>query len=334
MPLIRIIKSVVVITLVFTVSVERASAEPIFKKQDHGLWAIDGICVADQSQLLIFESGFRSSDIVCASTDSSVTDYGYYLFLECGTKNGAVTYMGEVVRKSDVSLDIKLIEYRGASGAPDLYFNLEKCESVSPNSASNAGAEAFYALSFNERINIQENLSQFELYMSAIDGIWGINTESAVREFAMICCSKEIDNAEDWHSYLSQILYIELDEPDEDLYESPLSQETDEIIPQSSLAPNWMSAATLSDDATLQDWLSASSATRLSTAALYYASMRSPELIQLQLASGELFIGASEIMDCLNQMIQVGIQTGQLALQQAIQPRLSDSCTVAMAFPG
>lgn len=321
MPLIRIIKSVVVITLAFTVSVERASAEPIFKKQDHGLWAIDGICVADQSQLLIFENGFRSSDIVCASTDSSVTDYGYYLFLECGTKNGAVTYMGEVVRKSDVSLDIKLIEYRGASGAPDLYFNLEKCESVSPNSAGNAGAEAFYALSFNERINIQENLSQFELYMSAIDGIWGINTESAVREFAMICCSKEIDSAEDWRSYLSQILYIELDEPDE-------------IIPQSSLAPNWMSAATLSDDATLQDWLSASSATRLSTAALYYASMRSPELIQLQLASGELFIGASEIMDCLNQMIQVGIQTGQLALQQAIQPRLSDSCTVAMAFPG
>lgn len=260
MSLIMMIKSVVVVALVFIVSIEQASADTVFKKQDHGLWAIGGICGTDQNQLLIFESGFRSGDIVCASTDSSITDFGYYLFLECGTKTGAVTYMGEVVRTSDVALDMSLIEYRGASGAPDLYFSLERCESVSDNLVSNAGPE--------------------------------------------------------------------------EIYESPLSQELDDIIPQSSLAPDWMSVGILSDDATLQDWLSASSSMRLSTAASYYAAMRSPELIQFQLASGELFIGASEIMECLNQMIQIGVQTGQLGLQQSIQPRLSGSCTVAMAFPG
>ena len=106
-----------------------AIAEDIFPEDiTSSSWAQEGQCSSKGiERFFIFSGGFRSSEMLWASTDSSRQNSTFYLFLECSVSGAHVTYMGSA-QLSKSHLEIDLTEYRGASRAPNIYLKLEKCQ--------------------------------------------------------------------------------------------------------------------------------------------------------------------------------------------------------------
>ena len=90
-------------------------------------WANYGKCDTGEDKFFIFSGGFRGKKILCASTDSRQDAQIFYLFMECSVNGEIATYMG-TAHYSEWYIEIDMIEYRGASGAPDVYIELERCE--------------------------------------------------------------------------------------------------------------------------------------------------------------------------------------------------------------
>jgi len=307
-----------------------ALGDAIFLQRDQGTWSISD-CELENDNLEVFTSGFRSRTMVCASTDSSITESGYYLFLECGSPTGSVTYMGDFLRTSMTEAEINLVEYHGASGAPDITLNLHRCERSNATISNLNSNEVIAELTFYEISLIQEILKDLGFYKYEVDGVWGRFTETAVQHFAWECCAEHVSSPDALSSYIMMII---AEGSLEGHYEPQTNLDADSgALHTESWMPEWMSIRVLGPNATVRDWAQATNDTRLATAASYYIAPRPMEIVQLQAATGELLRGAIDIMDCLNQMIQVGVMTNQISLQQTIQPVHSGSCVVAMAFP-
>jgi len=90
-------------------------------------WATYGQCESNDERFFLFSGGFRGDNILCASTDSSQKEQAFHLFLECSVNGNLITYMGTAMY-SGWYIEMDIIEYRGATGAPDIYLELEKCE--------------------------------------------------------------------------------------------------------------------------------------------------------------------------------------------------------------
>lgn len=90
-------------------------------------WAVYGQCASSEERFFLFSGGFRGNRILCASTDSHQKGQTFHLFLECSVNGSLITYMGTAMY-SGWYIELNLMEYRGATGAPDVYLELEKCE--------------------------------------------------------------------------------------------------------------------------------------------------------------------------------------------------------------
>ncbi len=90
-------------------------------------WASYGQCSSSEERFFLFSGGFRGDEILCASTDSSQEEHVFHLFLECSVNGDLLTYMGTALF-SGWYIEMNLMEYRGATGAPDIYLELEKCD--------------------------------------------------------------------------------------------------------------------------------------------------------------------------------------------------------------
>lgn len=92
-----------------------------------GVWASYGQCAEYEKRYFMFAGGFRGDENLCASTASSRDGDRFQLFLECSLAGDLATYMGTAYY-SKTFIEIKLTEYRGATGADDVYIELERCE--------------------------------------------------------------------------------------------------------------------------------------------------------------------------------------------------------------
>ena len=90
-------------------------------------WAAYGQCKSNEKRFFIFSGAFRGDEILCASTDSSQKGQAFHLFLECSVNGSLITYMGTAMY-SGWYIEMDMTEYRGATGAPDIYLELEKCD--------------------------------------------------------------------------------------------------------------------------------------------------------------------------------------------------------------
>ena len=117
-----------IISVVSAMTVSAALAEDVFWKADVGSYAPDYQCDDESKILRVTSSAITASTLVCENLDSSKTDYGYYLFLQCGEVDGGVIYMGEWTGLVSGSVALQLTEYRGGSGAPDINVILDKCD--------------------------------------------------------------------------------------------------------------------------------------------------------------------------------------------------------------
>jgi len=118
------------ITTVFMFSIigKQTHAQPLFPTEITSYsWAPLGQCSSDEKRYFIFESGFRGPNILCASTDSSRDGSNYYLFMECSVGGNQVTYMGPAHFHAKFFM-MDLLEYRAATGAPELFLELERCD--------------------------------------------------------------------------------------------------------------------------------------------------------------------------------------------------------------
>ena len=105
-----------------------ARAENLFPAEiASAKWATYRKCDTRDDDFFMFSGGFRGKEILCASTDSRQDAQIYYLFMECSVNGEIATYMG-TAHYSEWYIEIDMIEYRGASGAPDVYIELERCE--------------------------------------------------------------------------------------------------------------------------------------------------------------------------------------------------------------
>ena len=111
----------------FAATVSPAAAEDLFSQLDVGHYAIDGSCNDPDSRWWVLDAGIITSAMVCLNLDGSRNGDGYYLYMECGGRNGNVTYMGPWTVEPPATVVIELTEYRGGSGAPDLNIRLERC---------------------------------------------------------------------------------------------------------------------------------------------------------------------------------------------------------------
>lgn len=105
-----------------------AAADSLFPDEitSHS-WAVYGQCASSEERFFLFSGGFRGNRILCASTDSHQKGQTFHLFLECSVNGSLITYMGTAMY-SGWYIELNLMEYRGATGAPDVYLELEKCE--------------------------------------------------------------------------------------------------------------------------------------------------------------------------------------------------------------
>ena len=107
---------------------EKVFSEDVFTDElTAGVWASYGHCGSYDKRYFIFSGGFRGDGNLCASTDSSRDGDRFHLFLECSVAGNLATYMGTAYY-SKTFIEIKLTEYRGATGADDVYIELERCE--------------------------------------------------------------------------------------------------------------------------------------------------------------------------------------------------------------
>lgn len=121
-------KRLVTMSLLSVVASGSVRAEDIFRQLDVGTYAPEGQCAANDGQgWWVLDSGIVTATMVCLNLDSSRDGDGYYLFMNCGGPNGIVTYMGTWKTEPPNSVQIDLTEYRGASGAPDIVLQLERC---------------------------------------------------------------------------------------------------------------------------------------------------------------------------------------------------------------
>jgi hypothetical protein len=103
-------------------------SEDIFADEiTSSVWASYGQCAEYEKRYFMFAGGFRGDGNLCASTDSSRDGDRFHLFLECSVAGKLATYMGTAYY-SETFIEIKLTEYRGATGADDVYIELERCE--------------------------------------------------------------------------------------------------------------------------------------------------------------------------------------------------------------
>ena len=103
-------------------------SEELFKDEiTSSVWASYGQCGSYDKRYFIFSGGFRGGGNLCASTDSSRDGDKLKLFLECSVDGHLATYMGTAYY-SETFIEIMLTEYRGATGADDVFIELERCE--------------------------------------------------------------------------------------------------------------------------------------------------------------------------------------------------------------
>lgn len=194
--------------------------------------------------------------------------------------------------------------------------------------------EQYSEMSFNERVLIQSNLKQLGYYEQELDGIWGANTESAIRSFMIECCSTVLTTQSQWSSALAQVLYLEVGA------EEGSAGRNEEVVGNDGSAeelpawvPNWLRVRPLDETATVADWVNATEALQLASAGTYQLSTISDSQLRFSISSGFLLRRAQKVKECLNQIIQVGVSTGQLRAHDLMYPRLANSCVVASAFP-
>lgn len=118
----------VVLCLITLILPLKAAAEDLFPVEITSVrWAQYGQCDAGMSNFFVFSGGFRGNEIMCASTDSRRDSQIFYLFMECAVGGKLATYMGNALY-SEWFIEINMTEYRGATGAPDIYIELERCK--------------------------------------------------------------------------------------------------------------------------------------------------------------------------------------------------------------
>jgi hypothetical protein len=129
----RCVKCIWLTKLVFVCSLSvaapfKAAAEDLFPLEiTSAKWAHYGQCGSSSDNFFIFAGGFKGREILCASTDSRQDGKIYYLFMECSVNGSLATYMG-TAHYSEWYIEVDMTEYRGATGAPDVYLELERCE--------------------------------------------------------------------------------------------------------------------------------------------------------------------------------------------------------------
>ena len=180
-----------------------------------------------------------------------------------------------------------------------------------------------------EQLLIQLNLKTLGYYGSDVDGIWGPSMEAAISE--VIRSSAQGGSFYDVNIQSSvRIMFEDILNSDEgEGWECDGCQAGNEAPPVSTTngLPNWLNVPTLSFEASISDWAGASEATRLASAAHYYASyISSDSQVHRLVQSGALKNTAQEIMGCMNEIIMFGLQSNQKRQTDPVYPDIAGGC--------
>ncbi len=195
---------------------------------------------------------------------------------------------------------------------------------MAQTNADRANLEAaFRQLDQGSRQAAQHELHKSNLYHQTVDGLWGNGTESAL--LAAYHALNEYDLGLSMHTqgdarYLLNFIIVgsaqkflvgEGNECDGcDI--APATPTVDTTIAANGL-PRWILETPLPHNASIGQWLNATAQTRLATAGNYFAQLRVPSNNQLSelVRNGRMLEYAQATMNCTNDMVNFGLQTGQ-----------------------
>lgn len=193
--------------------------------------------------------------------------------------------------------------------------------------AQSFAESAYENLSEREQLMVQVNLKSLGYYGSEIDGLWGPSMEGAITSVIQQAAQTgQFYNASDIESMRLMFNDI-LNSGDGEGWECDGCAAAPPPSEANNGLPDWLNVPSMSFDATIQDWVEASEPTRLASAAQYFASYISSDAqLRNLLNSGELRQTSQKIMQCMNEIIVFGAQTGQKTGRDPVYPDIAGSC--------
>lgn len=193
--------------------------------------------------------------------------------------------------------------------------------------AQSLAESAYERLSEREQLMVQVNLKSLGYYSADVDGIWGPSMESAIAAVIQQASQTgQFYDASDPTSMRSLFNEI-LNSGDGEGWECDGCAAVAPPSEANSGLPDWLNVPSLSFDASVQDWVQASEPTRLASAAQYFASYISSDAqLRNLLSSGELRQTSQRIMQCMNEIIVFGAQTGQKTGRDPVYPDIAGGC--------
>lgn len=180
---------------------------------------------------------------------------------------------------------------------------------------------AFRGLDDTSRQQAQAELQQENLYLQKIDGLWGAGTEQALLAALFmlneIGTGLSIETEADAQHFLDFLIA--------GAAQGLIFGEANECADCDDFT-SWV-LNPLPFEARFSDWQSATHATKLSTAGNYYSALiHSDAQLTAMLQSGQLRQIAEQLVPCMDQMINFGLQTGQKRGSSSLYPDISHSC--------
>lgn len=193
--------------------------------------------------------------------------------------------------------------------------------------AQSLAESAYERLSEREQLMVQVNLKSLGYYSADIDGIWGPSMEGAITSVIQQAAQTgQFYDASDIASMRSMFADI-LSSGEGEGWECDGCAAEPPPSPSENGLPNWLDVPSLPYEATIHDWVQASEATRLASAAQYFASYISSDAqLRSLMNSGELRRSSQQMMQCMNEIIVFSTQTGQKTGGDRVYPDIAGGC--------
>jgi hypothetical protein len=117
----KIMKKITSLLIIGAALVSTSAFAGVSTKIDNVTWVVKGMC------------GTKAAKSFRAGEERDICRFAKSGWVDCRTKTGSViNYMPYFTRTSDTTASLELTEYRGATGAPDMSIELERCSSGKP----------------------------------------------------------------------------------------------------------------------------------------------------------------------------------------------------------